>query len=88
MFDWVTRFWNVGEEGILRTGEGGNLHSVRSEMFIDPSITQPFAPFKGAEDNQTSYHSRTTPLLRTELKGGVPRSIDISPLTGVKPIAR
>jgi hypothetical protein len=55
-------------------------------MFIDPSTISRLAPFEGAEDNQLFYHSRITPLLRTEPEVGVAlRPIDISPLTGVKP---
>jgi len=35
-------------------------------MFIDKS--SPLRPFEGAEDNQTLYCSRITPLVRTELE--------------------
>src|SRR5712664_4624895 len=45
------------------------LHSVRSEMFIDSSMASPLAPFEGAEDNLIFYHSKITPPLRTEPTG-------------------
>jgi hypothetical protein len=38
-------------------------------MFIASSITSPLAPFEGAEGSWTFYHSRITPLLRTEPEG-------------------
>ena len=39
-------------------------------MFIESSLISVLAPFEGAESNQTSYHSRITPLLRIEPEWG------------------
>jgi len=56
-------------------------------MFIDPRMTSPYwLRFERAEDNWAFYHSRICPLFRTEPKWRLQRSINISPLTGVKPV--
>src|SRR3979411_3112778 len=64
----------------------GILHSVRSEMFIAPSTTSPRLRSK---ERKTSRPLTTRESLRSferSQRGVALRSIDISPLTGVKPL--
>ena len=54
-------------------------------MFIESSVTSTIGSVRRSERRLDFCHSRISPLLRTEPEGGVAlRSIDISPLNGVK----
>jgi hypothetical protein len=62
---------------------GGPVHSVRSEMFIDSSLTSSLAPFEGAEEIRrfVTLKYRSAPS-NGAVVGVAAGSIDISPLTG------
>ena len=55
-------------------------------MFIASSIISALAPFEGAEDNQTLTTQESLRSFERSPDGDYIRSINISPLNGVKPV--